>query len=999
MVHIKKLVMHGFKSFGKKTEVFFDRGINVVVGPNGSGKSNISDALCFALGRLSVKSMRAAKTQNMIFMGSKFVKPAHEASVELLFDNSDRGFSVEKDEVCLKRIIRRNGQGVYKINDETKTRGEILELLAQAGIDPYGFNLVLQGQIQSIVKMHPEERRKIIEEVAGISIYETRKEKSLKELEKTDDKLKEINTTLRERRAFLNNLEKERAQALKFREIENTIKRAKASILSKRIEEKQKELDSILKSVEEKNKQKDKLKERAERAQAEISELSEKINQINKHIQQATGLEQEALHSQIANLKAEIEGLKVRHENYENRKAEIERRIEEMTKSIPEAEKEIESLKKKSPQMAKKAEEIKKKKEELAQIEEERRKLLAGKTELNLLRERTKEKERELARAAAEAEAAVKHLEEFSADLIYKNEEECSRVIASFAGAIEARMNEIDKIGKSEIEKEKEISVSESEAKRNGKIKADVASIDVCPLCQSKITEEHKNRVVSDADRRIAESEGCAEKLKGELAIMRETKSRLVKEIKCDEEKISLARMELMKHRAMKDKKAQIKKFVDEEKAFRDELKRLEERRKGFESRADDFSAIEDKYQTKMHEIEEISSRTEEDIDTTILYKERELERTSNVIKSSKKDFEELEETARETLEAIDNKLEALGKKEEQEKELNEKFQKMYEEMDKMQKGVQEKSLSHTELQNEARQIDEQVNYLMIGKARLDAEREALHMEISEFAGIELMKMGMAMLEERLQKAQESLREIGSINQRALEVYEGVKKEYDIVQEKANVLEREKEEIMKIIEEIDRKKTRTFMRTFNAINNLFTTNFAKLSSKGVAFLDIENKEDIFSGGVDIIVKLAKGKYFDVTSLSGGEQTLVALSLLFAIQEHKPYHFYVFDEIDAALDKRNSERLAGLLTQYMKSGQYIVITHNDAIITNSDILYGVSMHDGISKILSLNLDDNGEKAKADASGQASNTTLELQDDILEHAEPLNPAQNAESILKY
>ena len=86
--------------------------------------------------------------------------------------------------------------------------------------------------------------------------------------------------------------------------------------------------------------------------------------------------------------------------------------------------------------------------------------------------------------------------------------------------------------------------------------------------------------------------------------------------------------------------------------------------------------------------------------------------------------------------------------------------------------------------------------------------------------------------------------------------------------------------------------------------------------------------------------------------------LTAVSLLFAIQEFKPYQFYVLDEIDAALDKRNSERLAALLNQYMKSGQYIVISHNDAIILNSQLLYGISMHEGVSKILSLHLD--GEK---------------------------------------
>src|SRR3989344_9658336 len=164
---------------------------------------------------------------------------------------------------------------------------------------------------------------------------------------------------------------------------------------------------------------------------------------------------------------------------------------------------------------------------------------------------------------------------------------------------------------------------------------------------------------------------------------------------------------------------------------------------------------------------------------------------------------------------------------------------------------------------------------------------------------------------------------------------------------------------MKIIEEIDRRKYSTFMKTFRAINSFFSRNFSKLSAKGVAYLEIENKENLFEGGINITVKLGKGKYFDINSLSGGEKTLVALSLLFAIQEYSPYQFYVLDEIDAALDKRNSERLAVLLNQYMKSGQYIIITHNDAVILNSQLLYGVSMHEGVSKIISLQLENEGK----------------------------------------
>ncbi len=189
---------------------------------------------------------------------------------------------------------------------------------------------------------------------------------------------------------------------------------------------------------------------------------------------------------------------------------------------------------------------------------------------------------------------------------------------------------------------------------------------------------------------------------------------------------------------------------------------------------------------------------------------------------------------------------------------------------------------------------------------------------------------------------------------RSLEVYDSIKREYDSVKEKSDVILREKEGILKIIQEIDVKKKKTFLKTLTELNELFSRNFSELSDKGQVWLDIENKKEPFEGGVSIVVKTGHGKYFDAASLSGGEQTIVALSLIFAIQELKPYCFYVFDEVDAALDKRNSERLAGLLKKYMQKGQYLVITHNDEMIASGTNLYGVSMHEGISKVISLKL---------------------------------------------
>ena len=954
MAYIKKLVIQGFKSFAKKTEVVFDKGINVVLGPNGSGKSNISDALCFVLGRLSIKSMRAAKSKNLMFMGSKYVKPSREAMVELVFDNTDRAFGMDKDEIVLQRIVKYNGQGVYKINGETKTRIEIIELLAQAGIDPHGFNLVLQGQIQAIVKMHPDERRKIIEEVAGISIYELRKEKSIKELEKTEEKLKEIHAILREKTAYLKNLEKERSQALRAKELETTVRRAKFSILSRKLSDKSKELEGIDSSIKDKEKVKNEVRKEIDDKYAEVEEVSQRIQDINKHLQRATGTEQETLHQQIANLKAEIEGLRVKIEGQEQRKMEFERRINEVQKSIPELENEVKSLSERSPIAAQKAQELKKKKEELAKLEVERKKILTIKSEITSLRDRIQDKERSLSRVVAESESLLKQIEESTLLCQYKSEKQCAEAVEKLRNELGKKRESVKEGQEKLVKIEKQKSIAESEIDRNEKVKMDVSKIDLCPLCQSKITEDHIGHVHKESDMIISRSKSMILESDKEIANISNLILKESTEINKITQGLSSAEIELVRHKTIEEKHAQLKKKVAEEETLKKEIAEFEKRRQSLDESSASKTYNDEKYDSILLEIEEISSRTEEDIDSSIGFKQREIENMRNIVKRSIDDKDDIVGEISMLNERFKEKTQILSEKERQEKEMMERFKKLFEEREDKQREVQEKNLEISEMQNNARQIEDQINYLRIGSAKLDAEKQTIETEIVDYSGVEIIQGSLNYLQERLEKSQVALREIGSINMRALEVYEEIKREYDIVAEKTETLEKEKEQIMSIIAEIDKKKLRSFMKTFREINERFSSNFSKVYSKGTAFLEIENKEDVFSGGVQIVVRLAKGKYFDVTSLSGGEQTLVALSLLFAIQEYRPYHFYVFDEIDAALDKRNSERLAALLNQYMKSGQYIVITHNDAIIMNANVLYGVSMHDGVSKILSLEL---------------------------------------------
>ena len=128
-----------------------------------------------------------------------------------------------------------------------------------------------------------------------------------------------------------------------------------------------------------------------------------------------------------------------------------------------------------------------------------------------------------------------------------------------------------------------------------------------------------------------------------------------------------------------------------------------------------------------------------------------------------------------------------------------------------------------------------------------------------------------------------------------------------------------------------------------------------LSTKGSATIELEDMKDPFNGGLSIKVKLAGNKFMDIRSLSGGEKTMTALAFIFAVQEHEPAAFYVLDEVDAALDKKNSERLAKLVKEYSARSQYVIISHNDGVISEADNLYGISMNEhGISKVTTLRI---------------------------------------------
>src|SRR5579863_1575643 len=236
--------MRGFKSAGPRTVVVnFERGFTVITGPNGSGKSNLADAIAFTIGENSPKALRAAngRLSGLIYdpraeEGSPGGKPS-ACRVTLQFDNSDRAIPVDSDLVTLTRELREDGDNTYYINGRKTTRGALADIIDIAGLAPGGFNIVAQGAATKMADLTPEEKRKVIESVVGISKFDERKAEAQRQLSQADQRLEVAMARIGEMKSTLESLDSQRTEMVRFNQLESQINWLNAIITSKKIGE------------------------------------------------------------------------------------------------------------------------------------------------------------------------------------------------------------------------------------------------------------------------------------------------------------------------------------------------------------------------------------------------------------------------------------------------------------------------------------------------------------------------------------------------------------------------------------------------------------------------------------------------------------------------------------------------------------------------------------------------------------------------------------------
>ena len=328
-MYIKAIILDDFKSFGRKTKIPFYQDFTVVTGPNGSGKSNIIDAVLFALGLARTHGIRAEKLTDLIYNpgheGGDTSSGPREATVEVVLDNTDATLDRSQvvnaagsedigdvDEIRIRRRVKEtedNYYSYYYLNDRSVNLSDIQDLLAQAGITPEGYNVVMQGDVTEIINMTPHARREIIDEIAGVAEFDAKKEDAFGELETVQERIDEAELRIEEKRDRLDQLADERREAIRYRRLRREKEEYEGYKKASELEEKRDALTAVDAEVDDLEDDLRELQRELDEREGKVVRLEEDLEDLNAEIERKGEDEQLRIKSEIEELKGDISRL------------------------------------------------------------------------------------------------------------------------------------------------------------------------------------------------------------------------------------------------------------------------------------------------------------------------------------------------------------------------------------------------------------------------------------------------------------------------------------------------------------------------------------------------------------------------------------------------------------------------------------------------------------------------------------------------------------------
>ena len=986
-MQLKHIKLAGFKSFVDPTRISFPTNMVAVVGPNGCGKSNVIDAVRWVLGELSAKNLRGDSMSDVIFNGSDLRKPSGQCSIELLFDNSMGklgGEYAKYNEISIKRLMTRDGQSNYSINNTSCRRKDVQDIFLGTGLGPRSYAIIEQGMVSKIVSAKPEEMRTFIEEAAGISKYKERRKETEQRIKKTKENLSRVLDIRDEIKRLINRLQNQANAAEKYKKFQ--------------IEEKDLKLNiSILNSLSAKA-QKDKLSSQISSLanqitvkSAEVETQQSTIDQIrteHSSVLSAFEIAQKNFYSigaDIARYEANIQNLS---KTESQTKADLATAKESYSRAI-EKESSFDTLNPKENELklniailkALQANEQKQKLE--IQINDLESSILLKSDEVQKHQgtiEKIKNDHASLSASFDEAqstfssistdiarqEANLQNLEKLEAQSL----SDLERAKASYQAALEKESNQ-----ENLSPKEKAMNLLDNILESLGNLGSNGDSIKSKAL-ELKAALTSILKIASDQSKSMTDEYLQRQKrLEETLLQTAEKKSQIEKELVLFSAKKAESERSLDNYKSKKlEVNELIRKSEELKSASSIELRSLESQKNNlkldlrtFEVNLENASIILEKAEVKISEINpsDFASLDLANLENSLAEIQSSISALSSINLAAPDEYlsrqnnltELLQQTELKKNEANQELAILIQKSASAEGELNTIRQKQSKVDESIRDNENKKSIASLDL----RALEEQSNNLKLDfrtfEVNLDNASQALTragLAIGDINPEEFKDMDISNLEQSLAGVQAKIISLGAINLAAPDEIAEESQRMEELDAQLEDLNEALEKLQGAIKKIDAESKLKFDESFHAVNSKIQEIFPKLFGGGRAALELL-EGDSLNSGITLTAQPPGKKNATISQLSGGEKAMTALSLVFALFELNPAPFCLLDEVDAPLDDLNATRFVAMVEEMSDRVQFIFITHNKISMEKSDHLMGVTMQEaGVSRVVSVDV---------------------------------------------
>jgi len=976
-MYLKEIKTTGFKSFADKMNLVFDNDITCIVGPNGSGKSNIVDAVKWVLGEQSVKTLRGSdKMTDVIFSGSKTRNPLNLATVTLVFDNSDSYLKVPYTEISITRKLYRTGENEYYINNEKCRLKDINDLFLDSGMGKYAFNIISQGEVAKIINASSYERRSVFEEAAGVLKYKKRKEEALRKLDKTNENLVRIKDIVSELNLQIEPLKEESRKAKDYLDIKEKLENIEIALIANDLATYDQEYKIITEKIAELQNKVIEENTNITKNDLELNSLNEKLKKIkenvltlnNKYV--ATIKEEEKINGEKNIIKErskyKADDIKV-HDNISNMK---EKKLSLNNKGLS-LKTDIDILNNKMTTLNNELDIAKKNLEKCLNEKQITAKEAFTKKKQNAdLEYKIKSLTNYIEQGGSVPTSVrkvlsnpkLKGLHNTISNLITTSDDYNIALEVALGGAKDYIVVETPTNAKEAI----------NYLKENG-----LGRVTFYPLNVIKprfIDNEIKNNITSEEgyigvlsslvnyDKKY---QNIIENQLGNVIVTQDLDSaNKISKIINNRYKIVTLKGEVINvGGSITGGTLKVKSVISEKYELannKTKLQNLEIELETLENKEKELLEEEQKLNNHIFNIEKQKVLYNEEIMSKMKIKEELRKELSEVDLELKNLTNLIEDNIdEEELRITEKYYEVLNKKENLEKEIKEtkeQEEKINNSVFNMQADFRLKNSKIRELETNLKEYEIKSSKISIKMDNLlNILSDTYSMTFEKAKANYILEIDENIARKSVSELRNALRKLGNINLGSIEEYERISTRYEFLTKQKEDLEEAITTLLRIIDELDEVMKVEFTKTFKEIEVEFDKVFKELFGGGVAKLKLTDENNLLETGVDIMVTPPGKRLSAITLLSGGEKTLTAISLLFAILNIKKIPFCIFDEVEAALDEANVDKVGAYFKKYKDKTQLIIITHKKKTMEYANTLYGITMQEsGVSKLVSVKL---------------------------------------------